>query len=207
MSPDMGMTVGAGLTILIVLVVPALALVYGIWRLAKARGWPRWLALATAPLGIVLGIAVTFFVVFDDLGKPFLARHTAPTIEVQVPQGYRGTVFVFFADGEPALQSIGANRYRIDVPGSGVLLTGAYPDHRRLSSHAKYEVSYPDGTYPRLTLPSATGGALSDASFARFFVGSADEYRDYYEVRLAQGKLLDERDVFKALRAERAGKK
>ncbi len=207
MSPDQGMALGVGLAILFVLVVPAVVVVYLVCRVARARGWPRWVPIATAPLGIMLGIAVTFFAVFDDLGKQFLARYTAPTIEIRVPQDYRGAVLVFFADSEPMLQPIGANRYRVEVPKNGSLLTGTYPDFQRFSDHAKYEISYPDGTRPRLTTPSPTGGTFNDASFARFFVGNAEEYRDYYEVKLAQGKVLDERELFKALQAGRAGKK
>lgn len=202
MSPDIGMAVGVGLTILILLIVPALLLVYGAWRVARARAWPRWVPLVAVPLGIMLATAATFFGVFRDLGQQILDKQAAPTIEIQVPQGHRGTVLVFFADGAPALQPIGANRYRVEVPKSGSQLAGSFPDRQRLANYVKYELSYPDGTRPRLTTPSSSGGAFKDASFARFFVGSAEEYRDDYEARLARGKLSDEQDVLEKLRAQ-----
>jgi hypothetical protein len=207
MSSDADLAVGVGLAMLFALFVTALALVYLAWRVARARGWPRWVSVTVLPVGIVLGIAGASVVVFDDLGERLLASYSAPAIEVQVPQGYRGPVLVFFVDGEPTLQPISANRYRLEVPKSGSLLTGTYPEFKRFSSYAKYEVSYPDGTRPRLTTPSLSGGTFNDASFARFFVGNGEEYRDHYEVRLAQGRLLDERELLRTLQAERAGKK
>lgn len=206
MAPDAGMAVGVGLAILFVLVVPALALVFVVWRVAKARGWPRWVPIAALPLGIVLGLLVTFFVVFDDLGEQYLAQRAAPTIEVRIPQSYRGTVLVYFADSEPPLHPIAPKRYRVEVPASGALLTGAYPERRRLDSYVNYELTYANGERPPLTTPSSGGGSLNDVSYARFFVGNEDEYRLDYEARQAKGTMFDEPAILESLRAARAAK-
>lgn len=207
MAPDAGMAIGVGLAILLVLVVPALALVFIVWRVAKARGWPRWVPIAALPLGIVLGLLVTFFVVFDDLGEQYLAQRAAPTIEVRIPQNYRGTVLVFFAESEPPLQPIAPKRYRVEVPASGALLTGSYAQRQRVYSYVNYELSYATGERPPLTTPSSGGGAFNDVSYARFFVGNEDEYRADYEARQAKGTLFDEQGILKSLQAGRTTKR
>ncbi|MBM3856321.1 MAG: hypothetical protein FJ399_24715 [Verrucomicrobia bacterium] len=207
MAPDAGMAVGVGLAILCVLIVPALAMVLIVWRVAKARGWPRWVPLAAFPLGILLGIVITFFVVFDDLGEQYLAKRAAPTIEVQIPQGYRGTVLVYFSDSEPPLQPIAPKRYRVEVPITGSLLTGSYAERQRVYLYVHYALSYPNGERPPQATPSLGGGTFNDVSFERFFIGSADEYRADSEARHAKGTLFNEREILESLRAARAARK
>lgn len=204
MGNDSGMALGIGIVMLLLLTTPIVLVVWLVRRAARAGRIPPWTVWASVPLAIALGVLLTFFVVFDDLGRTYLASRAAPTVALHLPPAFRGTVYVFFDSTQPPLASRGGQRYDIPVPTTGKVLTGFFPGIRDQIGFVNFRLTYPDSSVaPQVPLPS--GGGMFDAViFSRFFVGDENDARLDQANRTMEGTVYDEDFVYKELKAAAA---
>lgn len=181
-------------------VVPALATIWAVRRLAKAGRLPSWAIAACIPVGAAVGLYVAFFVVFDDVGRSYLARSSAPSITMRLPQGLRGSVYVFFDPAEPAFPQPSARAYSIEVPASGRALVGSFPGADERFPHARFQFSYPDGSRVPLARMATGSGSFGDVRYQRFFVGTEEEQAEDAALRERNGTSFDEESVYALLK-------
>ncbi len=217
MANDSGLALAIGLAIALLIATPFVVVVALVWRAVRAGRMPRWTLWLSMPLALLIGLWLAFFVVFDDLGEAFLARRAAPTIELEVPAEFRGSVYVFFDPTLPALQAVEPQRhrtdvrksgkspqYRIAVPTSGAVLVGAPPGIAEQIAYVSFRLTYPDGSIAPQRQPTSSGGAFGKVVYARFLVGDARDERLDREERTKSGTLFDEEEVYRTLKAAAA---
>jgi hypothetical protein len=217
MSSDSGLALAIGLAIALLIATPFVVVVVLVWRAVRAGRMPPWTLWLSMPLALVTGLWLAFFVVFDDLGDAFLARRAAPTIELALPAGFTGSVYVYFDSALPAPEPVDPQRYRTDVrksgtspqyrltvPASGALLVGAPPGIAEQISYVTFRVTYPDDSNAPQRQPTSSGGAFASVVYARFLVGDERDERLDREERTKSGTLFDEEEVYRSLKAAAA---
>lgn len=198
---------GGGLALMIAVVaggallLPTILLGWLVWSIARRRGRSGAWAVLALPLGIAAGLYLAFFVILDDLGEDWLARRAAPAVQIVVPKEARGRQYVFFDASAPPLREAGPKRYVIEVPPSGKLVVGPFEQLERTFSHAEFEVVHPDGTKAQRAWGGGGGGRTQSVWYMTFFVGTDDEERADRAERDRTGRLFDEEQVFRELRA------
>jgi hypothetical protein len=203
MSTDSEMALAVMAAILATIAVP-LVIVFFIVRALSSRGrLPKWAPWASIPAGLVAGLFITYFVVFNDLGKAAIDSRQAPTIEVIVPRAYRGPLYIFFDSTVGPLRSVGPKRYRIDIDMSGQVLAGWFPSARDRVPYATFVVQHPDGTTPQLTQPGMSGGSYNTVVFTKLFVGTPAEYDADQVRRQSNNTQFDEDSVLARLQRRR----
>jgi hypothetical protein len=180
---------------IVMVVAPGLALAALAWFVVPKGRW-RWpSSIAGFLLGGSVGIFVTFFVVFDDLGTAWVAARSAPTIELRVSTNVHGLVVVRFDDRDQPLRAEPSGLYVVEVPDSGRVRVGSFPSRYRDTSYVTYVVRLPDGTLaPTAQLVSSMGPAET-YSCGTVFVGTEAEYDRDYERREREGTLFEDEQI------------
>jgi len=179
-------------------VVPAIVVSFLLHWLAPKLKIPRWTALASFPLVVVLSAAFTFTWIFPDVGRGFQQDASRVTVEIQVPTGYSGLLYVFFDSQLPPLQPIADKRYRVVVPPEGKVIVGRFP-----GDTATYEVRSSQGARPPVVPESLTSGSQSqggaEVTYVRPFIGSESDFK---ALRQSSNNWFDELDVYQKLKKQ-----
>jgi hypothetical protein len=204
MSPDSGMALGVGIAILLTVLVPSAVLVWFVRRLIRSRKLPSWALWAALPCALAAGAYFTFFVVFDDLGSSYLASRRAPTIELRVPNGFRGSVYAFFDSKAAPMMKAQQGGYVVPVPASGKVVAGGFPGIDQQFWYVTFLLTAPDGQPVPQGTVAGQSGDFDGVFVRRFFVGTQAEADQDYEVRSKAGTVFDEQEVYRSLSTARA---
>lgn len=217
MANDSGLAAAIAVAIGLLIAAPLGIVVVLIRRAIRAGRIPAWALWIASPLGIAFGVWLAFFVVFDDLGAAFLARRSAPTIELRLPAEFRGRVTVFFDPELPAPRPVRREQFRTDVPTggrpsvyrllvppSGELLVGAPPATHEQLGYLSFKLRYPDDSDAPQRPPPSSGGSFDNVVYAQFFVGDEREERLDREERALDGSTFDEKLVYRRLKSRAA---
>ena len=218
MANDSGLALAIGIAITLLIATP-FVVVAVLRRAVRAGSVPRWILWLCMPLALLVGAWLAFFVVFDDLGDAFLAGRSAPAVELRLPAGFRGSVYVFFDPALPAPQPVerqgsradvrtwgSPRQYRLAVPESGALLVGAPPGIAERIAYASFRLRYPDESDAPQQQPTSAGGAFGSVVYARFFVGDERDARLDREERTKSGTLFDDDEVYRTLKGAAAAR-
>ncbi|MFO0686231.1 MAG: hypothetical protein U0234_29480 [Sandaracinus sp.] len=190
-----GLALLLGILFVVMVALPGLVLAALAWRVTRGS---RWRPLAV-PGGLVLGVAaglfVTFFVVFDDLGTAWIARHSAPTIELHVSPNVHGRVVVRFDDRDPPLVAEPSGVYVVDVPDTGRVRTGSFPSRERDTMYVTYVARLPDGSLAPTQHPFSSMGPAATYSCGTVFVGTPAEQEADEARRMREDTLFDDEEI------------
>jgi hypothetical protein len=199
MTPDAAMKI-AKLTVMAAgLLVPPL-LAYFLLRLLGGRRAACW---AGAALALAGGICLVFFRLFPDTLHP-----AAPpaTVEVILPDQYRGWVDLFFDSRQKALQPAAPGVYSLLVPASGRLRAGQFPGQSISRSNTLLVYRYLNGDKAPLAAQSLHGGGQARAGWSvayyRAYIGPQADYLAARREKESRGQLFDEPQVLEQMRAQ-----
>lgn len=154
------------------LIPPALAYLF-----LRSRAWRIRLA------GVTLALAASFCLVvfwafpdsFDGGSRP------AVTIEVILPDGYRGFVYLYFDSEQAPLKPSAPNLYTLLVPGSGRLRAGQFPGQTLSTENVFFALHYLNGEVAPVAEGSQSGGSQArdgnSVVYLRPFIGSTAEFQ------------------------------
>jgi hypothetical protein len=197
MSPDMVMKLSTMAAIAACLLGPPL-LVFVVVRTIKGA---LWLALGLA----TLALAVSFYLVFFRMFPDFFGAPSGPkaTIEVVLPDQYRGFVYLFFDSRQAPLQPSSPNVYTVFVPASGRLRAGQIAGRPVSGDSANFAIRHLNGQPALIAEGSQTGGSQSKGGWSvvyiRPFVGSTAEFDSVRKERMAKNTFFDELSVFEEM--------
>jgi hypothetical protein len=184
------------------ILLPVVALAWFVWKWAKRRGRSGWWAVLAVPIGVLAGLYLAFFVIFDDLGDAWLNAGAAPAIEVVVPNDLRGRIYIYFDKSQPPMKPLAPKTYRIELPPGGRIVVGLFDRIERGFAYATFEFKRVDGTRLDAILPDGVGSSTKDGRtlwHRTFFIGTYEESRADYALRERAGRLFDEELVYREM--------
>lgn len=190
-----GLALLLGILFVVMVALPGLVLAALAWRVTRESRWRPLAVLGGLVLGVAAGLFVTFFVVFDDLGTAWIARRSAPTIELHVSTRVHGLVVVRFDDRDPPLEADASGVYVVEVPDTGRARVGSFPSRDRDTMYVTYVVRLPDGSLaPTARLYSSLGPA-DTYSCGTVFVGTEADHEADHARREREGTLFEDEEI------------
>jgi hypothetical protein len=173
MNPDAAMKLATMAAIAGALLIPP-ALVYLILR---SRAWRIRL------VGVTLALAASFYLIQFQAFPVSWGGPVGPpvTIEVILPDGYRGFVYLYFDSEQAPLKPSAPNLYTLLVPGSGRLRAGQFPGQTLSTKNVFFALHYLNGEVAPVAEGSQSGGSQArngqSVVYLRPFIGSDAEFQ------------------------------
>lgn len=192
---DAAMGMGVAILALAAVLIPLAVLAFIGGKIGGSKG-----AVIAGLLGGAGGVAYCAWIYFD-LGNYYI-RRDRPTIEIVIPDGYAGPLWVFYETWIPEPTTVAPLRYRVTADAQGRAVLGPLPNHDRLNA-ASFG--------PEHVLVTSNGAAVTAAY--RFSAGGSfpipgDNYvrydGGYVGIEPDISKYVDAQEVYLAMKKETA---